>query len=37
VKMGKLYMNVIRKEQEDGTYRSMRLVRNRKWTAESTS
>jgi len=33
VKMGRLYMKVIEKEQADGTYRPMRLARNRKWTA----
>ena len=31
VKMGRLYMKVIEKEQADGTYRPMRLARNRKW------
>ncbi len=35
VKMGKLYMKVIQKEQEDGTYRPMRLARHRKWAAGS--
>lgn len=37
VKMGRLYMKVIQREQADGTYRPMRLVRNRKWTAEPGS
>jgi len=37
VKMGRLYLKVIQKEQEDGTYRPMRLARNRKWTAEPKS
>jgi radical SAM superfamily enzyme YgiQ (UPF0313 family) len=31
VKMGRLYMNVIKREQADGTYRPMRLARTRKW------
>ena len=31
VKMGRLYMKVIQREQADGTYRPMHLVRNRKW------
>jgi len=31
VKMGKLYMKVIAREQADGTYRPMRLSRNRGW------
>lgn len=33
VKMGRLYMNVIKKEQADGTYRSIRPVRGLKWGA----
>jgi radical SAM superfamily enzyme YgiQ (UPF0313 family) len=33
VKMGRLYMEVIRKEQADGTYRPVRLARDRKWKA----
>ncbi len=33
VKMGRLYMKVIEKEQADGTYRPIRLTRTRKWTA----
>jgi radical SAM superfamily enzyme YgiQ (UPF0313 family) len=33
VKMGRLYMDVIRKEQADGTYRPVRLARDRKWKA----
>jgi radical SAM superfamily enzyme YgiQ (UPF0313 family) len=32
VKMGRLYMKVIEKEQADGTYRPVRLARTRKWT-----
>ncbi len=32
VKMGRLYMKVIEKEQADGTYRPIRLARTRKWT-----
>ena len=31
VKMGKLYMKVIQKEQDDGTHRPMRLSRARGW------
>ena len=33
VKMGRLFMKVIEREQADGTYRPMRLARTRKWTA----
>lgn len=36
VKMGRLYMQVIQKEQADGTYRSLRLRRDRKWVKGST-
>lgn len=35
VKMGRLYMKVIQREQADGSYRPMRLVRNRKWAPET--
>ncbi len=31
VKMGRLYMKVIEKEQADGTYQSIRLRQDRKW------
>jgi radical SAM superfamily enzyme YgiQ (UPF0313 family) len=37
VKMGRLYMKVIQREQADGTYRPMRLARTRKWTPASPS
>ncbi len=36
VKMGRLYMKVIQREQADGTYRPMHLVRNRKWAGRAT-
>lgn len=35
VKMGRLYMKVILREQADGTYRPARLVRDRKWMKRS--
>ena len=31
VKMGQLFLKVIQKEQQDGTYRPTRLARTRKW------
>jgi radical SAM superfamily enzyme YgiQ (UPF0313 family) len=37
VKMAKLFMKVIQREQADGTYRSPRLKRQRGWQAGATS
>ena len=31
VKMGQLFLKVIQKERQDGTYRPTRLARTRKW------
>ncbi len=35
VKMGRLYMQVIKKEQADGTYRPMKVARTRGWATAS--
>jgi hypothetical protein len=37
VKMGRLYMKVIQREIADGTYRPMRLAKDRKWAKETPS